>query len=189
MCQDHYGSWTVSHSCRRHCGKKKPHKMMVEVEEWLYVSGMCHMDYNLLLPKSFSCGLQVFPPILFQGPPHNSSILIQGTAGHLLLVDSSDLFYIFWIQVRELCDQSGLGIDQQFMWIRSVRCHRHGRLARLSLNSFFIFAKSNSSHTIVNLIFLLILSIHMTLILSYPYIFTIISSRPLSSFQMCWLFL
>ena len=33
---------------------------------------------------------------------------------------------------------------------------------------FFIFAKSNSSLTLVDLIFLLILSIHMTLILSYP---------------------
>ena len=32
----------------------------------------------------------------------------------------------------------------------------------------FIFAKSNSLHTLVDLIFLLILSIHMTLILSYP---------------------
>ena len=33
---------------------------------------------------------------------------------------------------------------------------------------FLYFAKSNSSHTLVDLIFLLILSIRMTLILSYP---------------------
>ena len=33
---------------------------------------------------------------------------------------------------------------------------------------FLYFAKSNSSFTLVDLIFLLILSIHMTLILSYP---------------------
>ena len=32
----------------------------------------------------------------------------------------------------------------------------------------FIFAKSNSSHPLIDLIFLFILSIHMTLILSYP---------------------
>ena len=40
-------------------------------------------------------------------------------------------------------------------------CHRHSRLARLSLDSFFIFAKSNSSQPLVDLIFLLILSIHV----------------------------
>ena len=33
---------------------------------------------------------------------------------------------------------------------------------------FLYFAKSNSSHTLVDLIFLLILSIHVTLILSHP---------------------
>ena len=38
----------------------------------------------------------------------------------------------------------------------------------------FNFAKSNSSSTPVDLIFLLILSIHVTLILSYPYIFTLL---------------
>ena len=38
---------------------------------------------------------------------------------------------------------------------------------------FLYFAKSNSSLTLVDLIFLLILSIHVTLILSYPYTFTI----------------
>ena len=47
-------------------------------------------------------------------------------------------------------------------------CHCHGCSTRLSLDSFFYFAKSNSSHPLVDLIFLLILSIHMTLILSYP---------------------
>ena len=47
-------------------------------------------------------------------------------------------------------------------------CHCHGRLTRLSLDSFFISAKSNSSHPLVDLIFSLILSIHMTFILSYP---------------------
>ena len=62
-------------------------------------------------------------------------------------------------------------------------CHRHGRLARLSLDSFFIFAKSNSSPTLVDLIFLLILSIHVILILSYPYIFTFVLTHPLSFFK------
>ena len=33
-------------------------------------------------------------------------------------------------------------------------CHCHGRLARLSLDSFFISAKSNSSSTLVDLIYL-----------------------------------
>ena len=68
-------------------------------------------------------------------------------------------------------------------------CHRHGRLARLLLNSFFIFAKSNSSFTLVDLIFLLILSIHMTLILSYPYNFTFILTHSLFFYQMRWLLL
>ena len=63
-------------------------------------------------------------------------------------------------------------------------CHRHGRLTRLSLDSFFIFAKSNSSLTLIDLISLLILSIHVTLILSYPYIFTFILIHSLSFFQI-----
>ena len=67
-------------------------------------------------------------------------------------------------------------------------CHHHGHLARLSLDSFFIFAKSNSLHTLIDLIFLLILSIHVTLILSYPYIFAFLISRSLSFPQKCWLF-
>ena len=58
---------------------------------------------------------------------------------------------------------------------------------RLSLNSFLLFAKSNSFPTLVDLIFLLILSIHVTLILSYPYIFTFILIRSLSFPQMRWL--
>ena len=63
-------------------------------------------------------------------------------------------------------------------------CHRHGRLARLLLDSFFYFAKSNSSLTLVDLIFPLILSVHVILILSYPYIFTFILTHSLSFFQM-----
>ena len=47
-------------------------------------------------------------------------------------------------------------------------CHHHGRLTRLSLDSFLYFAKSNSSYPLVDLISLFILSIHETLILSYP---------------------
>ena len=45
---------------------------------------------------------------------------------------------------------------------------------------FLYFAKSNSSFTFIDLISLLILSIHMTLILSYPYIFTFILTQSLS---------
>ena len=48
---------------------------------------------------------------------------------------------------------------------------------------FLYFAKSNSSPTFVDLIFLLILSIHVTLILSYPYIFTLILTHSLSFFR------
>ena len=54
---------------------------------------------------------------------------------------------------------------------------------------FLYFAKSNSSFTLVDLIFLLILSIHVTLILSHPYIFTIFLLCSLSFHQMCWLLL
>ena len=49
-----------------------------------------------------------------------------------------------------------------------VVCHCHSRLTRLLLNPFFYFAKSNSSQTLIDLIFPLILSIHVTFILSYP---------------------
>ena len=70
-----------------------------------------------------------------------------------------------------------------------TQCHRHGRLARLSLDSFFIFAKSNSSFTLVDLIFLLVLSIHVTSILSYLHIFMFIPTRSLSFLQMRWLLL
>ena len=47
-------------------------------------------------------------------------------------------------------------------------CHCHGHLTRLLLDSFLYFAKSNSSPTLVDLIFLPILSIHVIIILSYP---------------------
>ena len=51
----------------------------------------------------------------------------------------------------------------------------------------FYFAKSNSFPTLVDLIFPLILSIHVTFILSYPYIFTFTLTHPLSFLQMRWL--
>ena len=79
--------------------------------------------------------------------------------------------------------------DQSAPSEQDSNCHRHGRLAQLSLDSLFYFAKSNSSHTLIDLIFLLILSIHVTFILSYPYIFTFILTRSLSFFQMHWLLL
>ena len=61
-------------------------------------------------------------------------------------------------------------------------CHFHGCLTQLSLDSFLYFAKSNSSHTLVDLIFLLILSIHVTL--SYlTHHFTPIISHSLSFLQ------
>ena len=56
-------------------------------------------------------------------------------------------------------------------------CHRHGHLARLSLDSFFIFTKSNYSQTLVDLIF--------PLYLIYPrdtYLILPITSRSLSHF-------
>ena len=49
----------------------------------------------------------------------------------------------------------------------------------------FIFAKSNSFPTLVDLIFPFILSIHVILILSYPYIFTFTLTRPLSFLPKC----
>ena len=55
----------------------------------------------------------------------------------------------------------------QFCHVAEDVCHRHSCLARLSLDSFLYFAKSNSSHPLVDLIFLHILSIHVTLVLSY----------------------
>ena len=67
-------------------------------------------------------------------------------------------------------------------------CHRHGRLCDYRSTLFLYFAKSNSSPTFIDLIFLLILSIHVTLILSYPYIFTFTLTRSLSFFQMHCLF-
>ena len=50
------------------------------------------------------------------------------------------------------------------------------------------FAKSNSTPTLVDLISPFILSIHVTLILSYPYIFTFILIQSLSLFERRWLF-
>ena len=47
-------------------------------------------------------------------------------------------------------------------------CHHCSRLTQLLLDSFFYFTKSNSSQPFVDLISLLILSIHVTFILSYP---------------------
>ena len=70
---------------------------------------------------------------------------------------------------------------------RRRECHRHGRLCDYRSTLFLYFAKSNSSPTFVDLIFLLILSIHVALILSYPYIFTFIPTHSLSFFQMRWL--
>ena len=55
-------------------------------------------------------------------------------------------------------------------------------------STLFYFAKSNLFPTLVDLIFLLILSIHVTLILSYPSIFTFILTHSLSFFQMRCLF-
>ena len=75
-----------------------------------------------------------------------------------------------------------LTVFQLFMY----SCHRHGRLCDYRSTLFFYFAKSNSFPTLVDLIFPLILSIHVTLILSYPHIFTFISTHPLSFLQMRW---
>ena len=61
-------------------------------------------------------------------------------------------------------------------------------LMRLSLDSFLYFAKSNSLPTLIDLISIFILSVHVTLILSYPYIFTLTSTHSLSFLQMRWLF-
>ena len=68
-------------------------------------------------------------------------------------------------------------------------CHRHGRLYDYRSTLFLYFAKSNSSLTLVDLTSLLILSIHVTLILSYPYTFTFILTHPLSFSQMRWFIL
>ena len=63
------------------------------------------------------------------------------------------------------------------LFLNGVLCHlplcilSSSRLSSTTFARLFLyFAKSNSSPTLVDLIFLLILSIHMTLILSYPYL-------------------
>ena len=61
----------------------------------------------LLFPERLGGGLQVFPPILLKGPTHDRSVLVEGIIRHLLLVDGSDLLYIFRIEIRELGDRSG----------------------------------------------------------------------------------
>ena len=67
-------------------------------------------------------------------------------------------------------------------------CHHHGRLARLSLNSFFILLSPTLLIHSLILSPLLILSVHVTLILSYPYIFTFTLIHSLSFSQMRWIF-
>ena len=67
-------------------------------------------------------------------------------------------------------------------------CHRHGRLCDYRSTLFFILLSPTLHLTLIDLIFLLILSIHMTLILSYPFIFTLTITHSLSFFQICWLF-
>ena len=54
----------------------------------------------------------------------------------------------------ELCevDYSLVGLFHNYSRFDEANCHRHGHLTRLSLNSFFYFAKSNSSYPLVNLI-------------------------------------
>ena len=68
---------------------------------------------------------------------------------------------------RCLAPEPGSGSDSFFTALE-IGCHHHGHLTQLSLNSFLYFTKSNSSHPLIDLIFPLILSIHVTLILSYP---------------------
>ena len=93
-----------------------------------------------------------------------------------------------------------MATGEGILWQQGKGCYRDRRwllwrlsssrsLMRLSLDSFLYFAKSNSSLTLVDLIFLLILSVHVTLILSYPLIFTFTLTRSLSFYQMHWLFL
>jgi hypothetical protein len=66
---------------------------------------------NPLVPQDFDGGLQVLPSVLLRGPPQVSSVLVQVVVCHLLLVDCSDLLYVFWVKVRELHGRSGLRID------------------------------------------------------------------------------
>ena len=91
---------------------------------------------------------------------------------------------------QELVRNEG-GTDTDYIWVLRFRLETRlgGRiadpnsLAQLLLDSFFIIAKSNSSQSFIDLIFLLILSIHVTLILSYPHIFTFIFTHSLSFSQ------
>jgi hypothetical protein len=50
----------------------------------------------------------VLPSEAFRGPSKDSSVLVQLIVRHLLLVNCSDLFYVCWVEIRELCDGSGL---------------------------------------------------------------------------------
>ena len=86
-----------------------------------------------------------------------------------------------------------IGLTQLIQYLVAFKVADLMSLSRSSSTTFarlfLYFAKSNSSHTLVDLIFLLIISNHMTLILSYPHIFTFILTHSLSFSQMRWLFL
>ena len=61
-----------------------------------------------LFPQDIDSELEVLPPEAFRGPSEDSSVLVQLIVRHLLLVDCSDLFYVCWVEIRELCDGSDL---------------------------------------------------------------------------------
>ena len=102
-------------------------------------------------------------------------------------------FDTFFKDVEELAKRCNLSEAEKIRWACRYAGAESKSLSSSRLSSttfarlFLYFTKSNSSLTLVDLIFLLILSIHVTLILSYPYIFTFILTHSLSFFQICWL--
>jgi hypothetical protein len=63
---------------------------------------------NPPVSRGFDGGLKVLPSELLRGPSQVSSVLVQFIVRHLLLVDCSNLLYVFWVEIRELYGRSGL---------------------------------------------------------------------------------
>ena len=104
---------------------------------------------------------------------------LEHTAANPIVVDKDET-------VVEAGSSSGkeLEIEENEVAVPIPVCHRHGRLCDYRSTLSFYFAKSNSFPTLVDLIFPLILSIHVIVILSYPYVFTFTLTHSLSFFQM-----
>ena len=123
--------------------------------------------------------------------PHISTLVITGKHSRMIFFNQHQHCYRFVENLTSRTTQEHC--VNRWCWDhdRNIHqtCHRHGHLARLSLDSLFILLSPTLHPHSLILSFLLILSIHVTLILSYPYIFTFILTHSLSFLQMRWIFL